>query len=881
MNRKLYPTALVLAALAVSVLCPGGDARAAPRRGGGSGARERLDEIAGQTTVTRQAARARAEGCFQAGLKLYEQLDYAKAHEYFERALELNPGHELAKEYVRRTRSLLNVRRDWAAHSLEELTREKQVKIQELLMQIRNTIERGRHYMREAESFHPGDEAMPKDALLSRRLRDLGKAVTQFKRTLEIIKWMPYPVDLHEEEQLARDRLGEAQARQAEIQESLRSYKRRLAIRQAEARREEEVSYLRDRVSKLLRMAENQYNRGRFEECEKICDRILEIDKFNRDASGLLHSARQKRHESTEEVIYEKTKHEWRKQFLDIEEAAIPYSRRIVYPAYWDRILRRVEKAGKITTRREPEWARDVRRKLQRKVSFEFVDTPLTEAISFLQSITKVTMIVDPKALESRGNTPINLRVRDMTLELALDWILKLADLDHALRDNAVFISSRENLRGDVDLRIYDVRDLTEDIPDFPGPELALEVGGTEGMGAAGAGGVLVEMGAAEGETITAESLAEMIRERVRPDEWASELGTSIQERGGRLVVMQRPEVHRLIDKLLESFRAAQKLLVTVEGRFLEIREGFFEEIGIDWGRLPSRGPIISPTPFGNALGSEIITQTLVNDIGAGYIGRPETANVFGETGQMHVIGAVCNYRPGFSPEQTFYGSRTIQAGGVLEQGLNMEIRYLGGDAELAAFIHALKARHTYSELMAPRLTVYNTQRAHMFVATQTSYIADYEISGDMYDPVIRQYLEGVVFDVRPIVSADRRYITLELRPTTAQLEGPPQRIVIRAWQVFDTTPPTFIVMELPVLFPIMSIRKVRTTVTIPDGGIIMLGGMMKDIKFRAQNGVPFLSNLPIVGKLFRWDVLDNERRNLSILVTARLLLFEEEEQKL
>ena len=86
--------------------------------------------------------------------------------------------------------------------------------------------------------------------------------------------------------------------------------------------------------------------------------------------------------------------------------------------------------------------------------------------------------------------------------------------------------------------------------------------------------------------------------------------------------------------------------------------------------------------------------------------------------------------------------------------------------------------------------------------------------------------------------------------------------------------------LTLPIQFPELELRKIRTTVTIPDGGIIMLGGMMHDIKFQAETGVPFLSNIPVIGKLFRWNVTDNERSNLSILVTGRILLFEEEEHK-
>ena len=105
--------------------------------------------------------------------------------------------------------------------------------------------------------------------------------------------------------------------------------------------------------------------------------------------------------------------------------------------------------------------------------------------------------------------------------------------------------------------------------------------------------------------------------------------------------------------------------------------------------------------------------------------------------------------------------------------------------------------------------------------------------------------------------------------------------IVITSWTILDGGANAVItVLDFPIQFPELQLRKVRTTVTIPDGGIIMLGGMMSDIKFQAETGVPFLSNIPVIGKLFRWNTTDNERRNLSILVTGRILLFDEEENK-
>ena len=883
-------------AIVLALLLVGGEAFAQSRSDRKS-ARKRLDDLAEGATKEQQAAMAEADGYVEAAKRFYNTLNYKKALEMAEKALQAEPNHMEAQELARFTRSILGIRSDVVKANLEQFAEQKRVKIQESLMELEWALNQGRKFKNDAERVQPGDDERPKDAILSRKLADLDKAMEQFKRVIEIIKWMPYQVNLESEKQQAMFLLEQCYRAHASREEDLRVDKRRTATRRAREQQGRELSFLTERIKKLLAMAEIQYSRFRLEECEEICERILGIDPLNQTAKALMHSARARRHRIRAEVLYESTRHEWRGTMNNLEEASIPYHQRIRYPDNWDKILRRVETAGRMTVAAEPEWSRDIRRKLERKVSFEFVDTPLSEAVQFLQTLTKINMILDPNAVEMRGNTPINLKVSNMTLNLALDWILRLADLNYALRDSALFISTRERLRTAVTLRIYDVRDLTEDVPDYPGPELELT---TDSGGARGGGGGLVIVGTDTEEGVTATTLAEMIRERVRPGEWAAELGTSIEERGGKLVVMQRPEVHKLIDKLLESFRASQKLLITVEGRFLEIREGFFEEIGIDWGSVndPGSAPYLQGTGPGGSwtpayynhfaagaggaappltpppVPGPIQSDTLTPDVYPGIVPKPKDVDIFGD-GVMHVIGAVSNYRPNFSPESTHIG-RTLGAGSsMLEQGLNVTIRFLG-DIEVQAFLHALKVREAGSVLSAPRLTVFNTQRAHMFVATQQSYIADYEVSSDMWDPVVRQFLQGIVFDVKPIVSADRRYITLEMRPSTAELMDM-DTIFLNAWIGTELGVQT---LAFPIQFPVLRLRKLRTTVTIPDGGIILLGGMMTNIKYRGENGVPFLSNLPVLGRLFRWDVTDNERQNLSILVTARLLLFEEEEKK-
>ena len=64
----------------------------------------------------------------------------------------------------------------------------------------------------------------------------------------------------------------------------------------------------------------------------------------------------------------------------------------------------------------------------------------------------------------------------------------------------------------------------------------------------------------------------------------------------------------------------------------------------------------------------------------------------------------------------------------------------------------------------------------------------------------------------------------------------------------------------------------------MPDGGTLLVSGLMTDVKFDASSGIPFFSDLPIVGRLFGTNLKQREKVNLLILCTANLILFEEEE---
>lgn len=112
--------------------------------------------------------------------------------------------------------------------------------------------------------------------------------------------------------------------------------------------------------------------------------------------------------------------------------------------------------------REAPAWEREIREKFNKRISFDFVDTPIPDVIAFLSNLTGTNFVLDPAAIQ-KGDLPVTLKVNDMRLGAALSWILKLVRLDYVLRDEAAFISTEERLREPTRIRVYDCRQLLDE----------------------------------------------------------------------------------------------------------------------------------------------------------------------------------------------------------------------------------------------------------------------------------------------------------------------------------------------------------------------------------------------------------------------------------
>jgi type II secretory pathway component GspD/PulD (secretin) len=135
-------------------------------------------------------------------------------------------------------------------------------------------------------------------------------------------------------------------------------------------------------------------------------------------------------------------------------------------------------------------------------------------------------------------------------------------------------------------------------------------------------------------------------------------------------------------------------------------------------------------------------------------------------------------------------------------------------------------------------------------------------------DPVVDVIRDGIVLDVRPTISADRRYVTLELRPTLA--------VLLRPIPTFTTS--LGVGTPVAIQTPQLTLQRIRTTVTVPDGGSFVIGGLRQMSEVDVESGIPFISDLPLIGALFTRKGRSTVRQDIIIVVSARIIDLEEEE---
>jgi type II secretory pathway component GspD/PulD (secretin) len=144
-------------------------------------------------------------------------------------------------------------------------------------------------------------------------------------------------------------------------------------------------------------------------------------------------------------------------------------------------------------------------------------------------------------------------------------------------------------------------------------------------------------------------------------------------------------------------------------------------------------------------------------------------------------------------------------------------------DAQVAALIKAVSAHAATETLAAPRVLLFNGQKAYVMVGTQTAYVADLKVvrskadpTAVSYEPDVQVANDGLVVDFQATVSADREQVTMTLNPRLTRL--------LRIETVpFDKVPADARGERPSVQRPVMATSEIATTVTVPNGRTVVL----------------------------------------------------------
>ncbi|NUN47481.1 MAG: hypothetical protein HUU15_01460 [Candidatus Brocadiae bacterium] len=854
-------------ALARNVAGPEGEGGGGGGAGGYADVLRRLEE---EMKLGEQERKALAEGYAEAGKRAYQALEFEKARDQFQRAVELDRGNADHQQWLDRTRQELSQHVPGFDRAvMEDLARKLTARQQQAVIEITNHLNSGNRSMDQKE---------------------FQRAIDSYTAVIEQIQWFPYHLDLDAMKKQAEDGLVRARAAKADAdrRKSLETVENAKA--ESEARRVEERARRAETISKLFNESQEEFERERFGIAEALCDKILFLDPNNDDAADLKEIAAMARHKQTDKRLLEDLKREWKWQMQAIDEKTIGQARVVEFPdqEIWvDDISKRIPRG---IQRQEEKASESERRTIAAmtsiRISLNFTETALPEVVSFMQEVTQLNIMIDRRAIDDPESKTVTFRVDELAFDQALDLILKMSDLAYRVDEGVIVITSKEAIAKETVLELYDVQDLTVKITNFKAPEISLESAGAADDGPIGIG---VSGGEEEGTAIPGEDLKLLISQNIAPGTWDTP-PNSIEYQNGILIVRHTPLVQGQINTFLQRVRESTGLLVTIESRFLTVQEHFLEDVGIDYRGLESTAaatafPLEGHAPF-PVLDDFTIPPT------AGPTG------FFDGSAASSVAGAPIGPEAGFVG--TFGPDNSRQLGGIVEHlvGGNELINFFynnifantGGlglvftmidDVSLEAILRATRKDEKSRILTAPKLTVYNTQRANIFVASQIAYIRDYDIEiaqdAAIADPVVGTFQDGIALDVRPTISADRKYITIEMRPTVAKTV----QDITDSFIDFIADPERRVITQpLRIETPILRIQRMRSTVTVPDGGTLLIGGLTDIFDTAFESAVPLASDIPILSFFTSRKADARKRSSLLILVRAKITIMEEEEEE-
>ncbi|MBU1863512.1 MAG: hypothetical protein KKH94_07625 [Candidatus Omnitrophica bacterium] len=325
---------------------------------------------------------------------------------------------------------------------------------------------------------------------------------------------------------------------------------------------------------------------------------------------------------------------------------------------------------------------------------------------------------------------------------------------------------------------------------------------------------------------VTGESLVRLIQKMGDFDIAGSNV--IFNRRTAQLFIRTTPSNHDVIEKVLTDLRKANYLQVELEARMITV------------------------------------SSTDIDDIGLDFIGIDQKSG-----NDTRFYGTDRSFNDGTYTTNVDFPNVTTAGGADL--GGQLAFATLASEFDLQGAIDALRSRAEVNTLSAPRLIVANNQRANIRVEKAEYYIQSVETDSETgsanslaVDPQVGIAQSGTILDVTPTINADGT-ITLELHPVyvTADLTNT---------QTIDTRDGLTTAQKPEITLPVFTIQTADTTVTVENGGVAMIGGLIEEKETKGDYKIPLLGDIPFIGKLlFQSSQVQEVKTHLVIFVKAKI----------
>jgi general secretion pathway protein D len=393
--------------------------------------------------------------------------------------------------------------------------------------------------------------------------------------------------------------------------------------------------------------------------------------------------------------------------------------------------------------------------------------------------------------------------------------MLKQVNLTYVIKDGVLQITTQAAVEGKCVQVTYSVGDvLVKDAP-WPGPWRVEPMGNLPAS--------------PEGTDISAKLLVTLITSSIQPDRWTAAGGKGTIEYfplGQALVVNQTAGVQEQIADLLAALRRMQDVQVILETRVVQVSESFLE-----------------------TLAKELhfdATQWLADDLNPSEasINMPLKSSSFGTLGIPQI-----EYCP---------------------------VKLALSDSQVLLLMKVAQGDRSATVMQTPRITLLNGQRGVLDLTTKNYLLTDVQKveNGDDIEVVhkLKAVKTGVAYAVRPIVTADRKAVRVEIeyqatKAVAGMAETPEAAVANRPCNhvaASDTE---------------IAAVKVMRNFQVSGGQTAVLFGGRTLVETRTEIGPPVLSRVPYVNRLFRNVGYGREAMVTLILVTPRIVVHEEEEQ--